>query len=148
MDHTQSLNEWLAPLVEKLGISQRKRLLHALKRYLLNTNQQRIKAQTNPDGSPFSPRRAAAQAKGLRNKRGPMFSKLRTTRHLRSSTNAQQTTVGFKGRNSYIARQHQEGITDTSGKYPIQTLKRQLLGITENDEQNILDIVFTHISEN
>lgn len=147
MDHTQSLNDWLAPLVEKLSIGQRKRLLQKLKRQLLSTNQQRIKAQTNPDGSPFSPRHSAVPAKGLRNKRGPMFSKLRTTKHLRSSSNAQQVTVGFKGRNSFIARQHHEGITDSSGKYPIKTIKRQLLGITPDDEQNILDIVFTHISE-
>lgn len=147
MNNIQSLNDWLTPLTKELSLGQRKRLLQSIKKYLVSINQQRIKSQTNPDGSTFIPRVAAIESKGLRNKRGPMFSKLRTAQHLRATATADQAVIGFKGRSSYIANQHQEGLTDTSGKYPINTPKRQLLGITADDEQHIMDMVFMQLAE-
>lgn len=140
-----SLNDIVAPLLQKLSPVRRKTLLRKIITQLRDSNQQRIKAQENPDGSPFAPRVIKENVKGLRHKRGPMFSKLRLNKHLKLQVNSSEATLGFSGRTSLIARQHQEGIADTSGARTIPTTKRQLLGITVNDEQEIIELIIKEI---
>jgi len=140
--NTEALNSWLQPLIHDMSLGERKRLLLSVRRYLVQANRQRIQSQTDPDGVAFQAR--APAPKGLRHKRGPMFTKLRTGKHLTGTSNAQEASIGFTGRSSFIARQHQEGLPDTSSKRPIHTPERKLLGISDQDEQHILDLVLTH----
>lgn len=141
-----SLTDVLAPMLNKLSPVRRKVILRKIVMRLRDRNQQRIKAQQNPDGSPYAARKAPVEVKGLRNKRGPMFTKLRLAKHLQTNVNINEATVGFSGRTGTIALQHQEGTPDASGRFAIQTKKRQLLGITDEDEKMILDIVFDELS--
>lgn len=142
------ISDVIAPLLDKLSPARRKIILRKIVTHLRGTNQQRIKAQQNTDGTPFAPRKLTTEFKGLRNKRGPMFSKLRLNKHLRSQVSTNEALLGFGGRTGVIARQHQEGLTDNSSGNAIPTQKRQLLGITPGDEQAILEIVFQFLSEN
>lgn len=143
---TDSLSDVIAPLLNKLSPVHRKIILRKIITQLRDSNQQRIKAQENPDGSAFAPRKVQPEVKGLRNKRGPMFTKLRLNKHLRLQLYTNEATVGFSGRAGIIAQQHQEGSPDTSNRFPMPTTQRQLLGITANDEQQILSIVFDELS--
>lgn len=142
---TASLNDVINPLLDKLSPVRRKIILRKIITRLRDNNQQRIKAQQNPDGSPYVPRKLHPEIKGLRKKRGPMFTKLRLNKNLRLLVATNEATVGFGGRTGIIARQHQEGITDTSGGHAIPTTQRQLLAITAEDEQTILEIIFDEL---
>lgn len=142
-----SINQVLAPLIDKLTPTRRKIILRKIMTHLRGSNQQRIKAQENPDTTPYAPRKLNTAVKGLRQKRGPMFSKLRLNKHMGLRVSANEAVLGFTGRTGLIARQHQEGITDNTGGKAIPTTKRQLLGITADDEQAILSIVFDHLDQ-
>lgn len=142
-----TLNDFITPLLNKLSPVQRQIILKKLIAQLRDNNQQRIKAQQNPDGSAYTPRKSNPEIKGLRHKRGAMFSKLRLSKHLRLQINANEAALGFSGRNGLIARQHQEGIPDTSNSRIIPTTKRQLLGITADDEDAILDLLLRELAQ-
>lgn len=141
-----SISDVLGPMLNKLNPGRRKLLLREVAAYLRNSNQQRIKTQQEPDGTPFAPRKLATQYKNLKSKRGPMFSKLRLNKHLQLRVSDSEASIGFSGRTAFIARQHHEGLADTSNYQRIPTTKRQLLGITAEDEKNILEIIFNGLS--
>lgn len=143
---TSNFNDVVNPLLNKLSPIRRKIILRKVITQLRDNNQQRIKSQQNPDGSPFAPRKLQQQVKGLRHKRGPMFSKLRLNKHLRLQVSGTDAVLGFSGRTGAIAYQHQEGEPDNSEGVSIPTTKRQLLGITPEDEQVILEIIFKELA--
>lgn len=149
-ENLQQLEAWAAPLLRKLQPAQRNKLSRAVGTALRRSQQRRIAAQQNPDGSGFAPRRAptAARAKAGRIKRKAMFARIRQAKHLRARGTAQEATVGFLGRVSRIARVHQEGRSDrVSPDGPRVTYpRRELLGFTPADEQLVRDLLIDHLT--
>lgn len=145
----QALETWAAPLLQRLQPAERGRLSRAIGTTLRRSQQRRIAAQKNPDGSTYVPRRkqAAGRERAGRIKRAAMFRKLRQAKHLRIRANPHQVSVGFFGRAARIARVHQEGLTDAVSKNGrrITYEKRQLLGLTPAETERIKDIVLNHI---
>lgn len=135
----ERLEAWVAPMLQRLQPAERNRLARKVGTALRRSQQKRIAAQRNPDGSTYAPRRPAPprRAKAGRIKRGAMFAKIRQARHLRVRANAQEVSVGFSGRVSRIARIHQEGRADTVGtnRKRITYERRLLLGFSQADEQ-------------
>jgi Phage virion morphogenesis family len=72
-----------------------------------------------------------------------MFRKLRTYSLLKSGSNANEAWAGFSGRAARIGRVHQDGGFDRAGPKgkSVRYAKRQLLGLTAADEQQILDLL-------
>jgi len=103
----QRLENWVAPLLQQLQPAQRSRLARAVGTALRRSQQQRIAAQKDPDGSPYAARRnpPSRRAKAGRIKRGAMFAKIRQAR-----ANPNEVAVGFTGRVSRIAMVHQEAV--------------------------------------
>lgn len=147
MDNLQQLEAWCEPLLARLQPMERRALARKLGTELRRSQQQRIAAQRNPDGSAYEPRRA--QAAAGRVKRGAMFRKIRQGAHLRTRANADQVSVGFAGRVARIARVHQEGLADeveTGGawaRYP----RRELLGFTDADRARIHELLLEHLGD-
>lgn len=155
MDDLSALEDWAGPLLAKLAPAARREAAIAIARALRRSQQQRIAAQKNPDGTPFAPRKARQQLLGrkLREKAGrikrrAMFAKLRTAKLLKIDTDADGLAIGWAGRVARIARVHQEGLESEVApggakyKYPV----RQLLGISPAERDMIRDMLLEFLA--
>lgn len=147
-DDLQQLESWLTPLIEKLSPKERRFLAREVARDLRIANRERIKAQTNPDGTPYEPR-SEIRGRSGRIRRKAMFTKLRTAKYLRIKTTADTAEVGFLGRINRIARVHHYGLRDRveKGGPQHQYARRELVGITKNDRNVIFNSVISHLSK-
>lgn len=156
MSGNLSIESFAADLIAGLEPSARKALAQDIARQLRASQQRRIAAQLNPDGSGFAPRkpqlRPGGSTLGVRHRKGAikrqMFAKLRTAKYLKARGTADAAIVGFTAAVSRIARVHQLGLRDRVSKtgaeadYPA----RQLLGITADDEALILELTTAHLA--
>ena len=144
MNDLQQLEQWAEPLLRKLSRTQRNALARTLGTELRRSQQQRIKAQQNPDGSDYAPRKL--QEKTGHIKRRAMFAKLRLNKHLRTASNPSSVSVGFFSRVSRIARVHQKGLRDRvrKGGPEVKYEQRGLLGFSEQDKAFITDHLLEH----
>lgn len=147
LNELKQLEQWITPLINKLSPTERRVLAREVARDLRLANRNRIKAQTNPDGTPFE---ARTQLRGRSGqiRRKAMFSKISTAKYLRIKTNANAAEVGFLGSVNRIARIHQYGLRDRveKGGPQHQYARRELIGITEKDADRIGDSVLNHLT--
>lgn len=141
-DELRALEDWAGALLAKLEPKQRRQLNQGIARKLRRSQQQRIAAQRNPDGTPYAPRKARQP---LRSKQGrvkqKMFTKLRQARHLKLQSDASSIALGFLARTARLARVHQYGLRDRPGKGQddVQYSRRELLGFASADLEMIRD---------
>lgn len=133
MGELQKVDAWLTALLANLEPAARKRMMRELAQQLRRNQQNNIRLQRNPDGTGYEPRRVTARTKKGRIKR-QMFTKLRTTKYLKTAASADSASVEFAGRVQRIARVHHYGLRDrVSRKGPeVRYAERRLLGL--NDE--------------
>lgn len=135
MADLEALETWLSPLLQKLDGRGRAQLARKAAQQLRRSQQQRIRAQVNPDGSPFE----ARKPRDLRGKKGRikrrMFEKLKMARYLKAKGTPQQAVIGFAGRVSRIARVHQYGLKDRAERGAPEVLyaRRELLGLSDEE---------------
>jgi len=147
MTDFERLEPWLNDLLQKLSGKERLKLTRGLARELRQRNQSRIKRQIAPDGTPYQPRKTTARQKKGGIKRSAMFTKLRLSKHLKTSATAQSATIAFMGRVGRIAEVHHRGLRDTvTGRIKYQYPERQLLGMPEHDINYIADRVLQMIN--
>ncbi len=146
-DDLARLEHWAAPLLARLQPTERRQLTRSLARALRKSQQQRIRKQQNPDGSPY-PSRRSQQRQG-RIKRKAMFVKLRQVRHLKATSDSNGMVVGFMGRVARIARVHQLGLQDqvSPGGPTVNYQRRELLGFSADDMQLIEQLLMEYFSE-
>lgn len=147
-DPLVALEQWAAPLLLKLEPGQRRRLTRTVAVELRRSQQRRIAAQQNPDGSPYAPRKRELRSKAGRVKRNAMFVRLRQAKHLRLISTANEASVGFVGRVARIARIHQEGQSDVVNRSGLRVRyeRRELLGFTAADRERIRDLLIEHLT--
>ena len=115
---------------------------------LRRSQQQRIVAQRNPDGTAYAPRKP----RKLRGKVGrikrQMFTKLRQAAHLKLRSTPDTIAISFMGRVARIARVHQYGLRDRPDRCQaeVQYERRELLGFTEADLELIRDQLLEHLT--
>lgn len=148
-DELRALEDWAGALLAKLDPKQRRLLNQGIARKLRRSQQQRIAAQRNPDGTPYAPRKARQP---LRSKQGrvkqKMFTKLRQARHLKLQSDASSIAIGFLARTARLARVHQYGLRDRPGKGQddVQYSRRELLGFALADIEMIRDELLDHLA--
>ncbi len=110
--------------------------MRQLAQELRRTQQQNIRMQRNPDGSSYEPRKVTARSKKGRIKR-QMFTKLRTTKYLKTAASADSASVQFEGKVQRIARVHHYGLRDrVSRKGPeVRYAERRLLGVSSTTRE-------------
>ncbi|EPV8688037.1 MULTISPECIES: phage virion morphogenesis protein [Pseudomonas] len=149
MADLDALEDWAGPLLRKLEPAGRAKLARAVAQQLRRSQQQRIQAQRSPDGTPFTPRREhkLREKQGRVKKKAKMFQKLRTSTYLKAQGDARGLSVGFAGRIARIARVHQYGLRDRiAPRGPAaQYEKRELLGFTPADQDQLKDLVLAHL---
>lgn len=147
-DDLQQLEDWAGVLLAKLGAGERRKLNQDIARELRRSQQQRIAAQQNPDGSPYAPRKPRQNLRGKQGRvKRKMFTKLRTAKYLKLQSSADSIAIGFLGRTARIARVHQHGLRDRAekGAPDTQYAERQLLGFTDADLDLIRDRLLEHL---
>lgn len=141
-------DDQLAGLLAALSPAGRRKLAGEIAKQLRAAQQQRIKQQKAPEGSPYHARkRQPLRAKTGRIKRA-MFQKLRTSRYMKASGRENSAVVEFTGKVQRIARVHQYGLKDRPNQHAkdVQYAERQLLGFSFSDKQLIEKLIIIHLS--
>ncbi len=150
MADLEALEDWAAGLLGRLHPSARNKLARNVGQALRRSQQQRIIAQRNPDGSKYAPRKQ----RNLRGKQGrikrkvKMFQRLRTASFLRVQGDGRAISVGFTGRVARIARVHQYGLRDRAepGAPDVKYEQREVLGFTDADLDLIRDQLLSYLT--
>lgn len=135
MNEFKPFDDKLAGLIGALSPASRRKLAAKIAKQLRAAQQQRIKQQKAPDGTPYQARkRQPLRAKKGRIKRA-MFQKLRTNRYMKASGRNDSAVVEFTGRVQRIAQIHQLGLKDRPNPHAqdLQYPERQLLGFSKED---------------
>jgi phage virion morphogenesis protein len=139
MDGLQAFDDRLSALINNLSPQSRKQMAAAIAKRLRASQQQNIKRQQAPDGTPYKPRKRQP----LRGKKGrvkrEMFTKLRTAKNLKAKGNSDDAAVQFTGNVQRMARVHHYGLRDRAsrGGKEVQYEARPLLGFNEADIEMI-----------
>lgn len=139
MNGLEAFDGRLAALIANLSPATRKEMARNIAKRLRASQQQNIKRQQAPDGTPFAPRRAQP----VRNKKGrvkhEMFKKLRTAKYMKAKGSADDAVVEFTGKVQRMARVHHYGLRDRPARGVKEVLyeERPLLGFSKLTEQHI-----------
>ncbi|MCE6966069.1 phage virion morphogenesis protein [Enterobacter sp. MW07] len=147
MSDLKPFDDRLAGLIASLSPAGRRKLAGDIAKELRTAQQQRIKQQKAPDGSPYQARkRPPLRAKTGRIKRA-MFQKLRTSRYMKASGRENSAVVEFTGKVQRIARIHQYGLKDRPNIHAqdVQYAERQLLGFSQADKHLIEKLIIIHL---
>lgn len=149
MSDFKPFDDKLAGLLSSLSPAGRRKLAGDIAKELRKSQQQRIKQQKAPDGSPYQARkRQPLRAKKGRIKRA-MFQKLRTSRYMKASGRENSAVVEFTGKVQRIARVHQYGLKDRPNPHAqeVQYAERQILGFNSADNQLVERLIIKHLSK-
>ncbi|EKS6742306.1 phage virion morphogenesis protein [Enterobacter ludwigii] len=150
MSELKPFDDRLAGLIGALSPAGRRKLAAEIAKELRRSQQQRIKQQKAPAGTPYQARkRQPLRAKSGRIKRA-MFQKLRTSRYMKASGRDDAAVVEFTGKVQRIARVHQLGLKDRPKRHSQDILypKRQLLGFSQADKHLIEGLTNAHLTNN
>lgn len=136
----------LAGLIAKLSPQSRKSLAVAVSKRLRAGQQQHIKRQQAPDGTPYAPRKTRLRNKKRLRDRA-MFSKLRTARYLKAQVNSDAAVVEFVGRVQRMVNVHHFGLRDrpTPHSEAVKYEARPLLGFNADDAKAIEDVIMQYL---
>jgi phage virion morphogenesis protein len=147
MSELQLVNDRLEALISSLSAPARKEMARSIGRKLRASQQQNIKRQQAPDGTPFKPRKTQP----VRSKKGrikrEMFAKLRTAKYMKTQASPNEAVIEFAGNVQRMARVHHFGLRDRPSrrsKYVTFT-SRPLLGINKYNLQVIEDAILKNI---
>ncbi|MEN4561934.1 phage virion morphogenesis protein [Pantoea agglomerans] len=141
MSELQLVNDRLEALISSLSAPARKEMARSIGRKLRASQQQNIKRQQAPDGSPFKPRKAQP----VRSKKGrikrEMFAKLRTAKYMKANASPNEAVIEFAGNVQRMARVHHYGLRDKASQSSkdVQYEARPLLGLNERDFEIIMN---------
>jgi phage virion morphogenesis protein len=148
MSDLQLVNDRLNALIGNLSPSSRKEMARNIAKKLRASQQQNIKRQQAPEGTPYKPRKEQP----IRGKKGrvkrEMFAKLRTAKYLKARATTNEATVEFVGRVQRMVRVHQYGLRDRPSRASkdVRYEARPLLGINAYDSEKIIEIIMLYLS--
>lgn len=143
MSELTALQERLAGLIASLSPAARRQMAAEIAKKLRTSQQQRIKRQQTPDGTPY----AARKRQPVRSKKGrikrEMFAKLRTSRFMKAKGSDSAAVVEFTGKVQRMARVHQYGLKDQPNRNSrdVQYEARPLLGYSSSDLQKVESLI-------
>lgn len=143
MSKFKPFDDRLNGLIAALSPASRRKLAGEIAKELRKSQQQRIKQQKAPDGSPYQARkRQPLRAKTGRIKRA-MFQKLRTSRYMKATGRENRAVVEFTGKVQRIAQIHQCGLKDRPNNHSqyVKYAERKLLGLNHGDTDMIEQIL-------
>ncbi|NIE70332.1 phage virion morphogenesis protein [Pantoea sp. Acro-807] len=134
------VNDRLNALIGNLSPQSRKEMALNIAKKLRASQQQNIKKQQSPDGTPYKPRKEQPICGKKGRVKREMFAKLRTAKYLKARATTNEAVVEFAGKVQRMVRVHQYGLRDRPSRSSkdIRYEPRPLLGINEE----IVDIIY------
>lgn len=148
MSDLQLVNDRLNALINNLSTPARKEMARTIAKKLLASQQQNIKRQQAPNGTPFKPRKPQPIRSKKRRVKREMFAKLRTAKYMKTQATSNESLIEFTGRVQRMVRVHHYGLRDRpsrNGK-EVQYEARPLLGISQKDLDIIESVVINSLS--
>lgn len=144
MSEFDVFDQRLAALIGNLSPASRKEMAKNIAKKLRASQQQNIKRQQAPDGTPFAPRKSPSIRKKKGRVKREMFAKLRTAKYMKAKGTSDDATVEFIGKAQRLAKVHHYGLRDRpalKGK-DVQYESRPLLGISVDDFELIENEIY------
>lgn len=150
-DDVSQIKTAFAQLLQNISKPRRRLLYQQIGRELARSQRRRVKAQQNPDGTAYEPRKPQkVRSKKPKNRvKGKMFKRIPSPSHLKLRKNENGITLGYSGGDAAIARVHQFGLKSrVSDKSAIkaQYAQRELLGFTDEDIDMIENFIIKQLS--
>ncbi|TCL03710.1 phage virion morphogenesis protein [Sodalis ligni] len=147
MNKLEYFNQRLEGLIAALSPKARKALAATIAKKLRTSQQQRIKRQQAPDGTPYVPRKPQPLRKKKGRVKREMFCKLRTNRYLKTKGSSDSAVVEFTDRVQRMARVHHYGLRDKVSAHNkiIKYENRALIAIYKIDYELIKKIIYLYI---
>ena len=145
-----ALEDWTGTLLARLAPAARRQLLTRLARNLRRSQQQRLQAQRNPDGTAFVQRKPKPTLRGKQGRvKARMFTRLRLAKYLKATATDHEIRVGFGGRAARIAKVHQLGERDrpAPGQAAVKYPARQVLGLTPAELEQLREALLLHLAQ-
>ncbi|MBY4837537.1 phage virion morphogenesis protein [Pantoea sp. DY-5] len=149
MSDLQLVNDRLNALIGNLSPSSRKAMARNIAKKLRASQQQNIKRQQAPDGTPFKPRKAQP----IRSKKGrvkrEMFAKLRTAKYMKAQATSNEAVIEFTGRVQRMVWVHHYGLLDspTLNSKKIRYPQRPLIGLNLEITKEIHKIIIEGLNK-
>lgn len=146
-DDLNRLTSWADGLLASMEPAARRQLAGEMARTLRASQAQRIRANRQPDGSPMAPRKPQPKLKTNRGRlRRKMFFKISSPAWLKARANEHQALVEFAGTANRLATIHQYGLKDRIKGREISYPARELLGITEQELDQLETTLLAHLT--
>ena len=148
MPDLQRLENWLAPLLANLQPAQQRALSRQLAMHVRRANQQTMAGQKSPDGQAWEPRKHRSRDRAGRLRQGPMFRKLRSSRHMKAQGLTNEAVIQFVGRAARIASVHHYGLRDlvAPGGAQYDYPARPLIGVPDALADELVDLVLQQLT--
>ncbi|CNF52121.1 prophage tail completion protein [Yersinia enterocolitica] len=145
MNELKPFDDALAGLIASLTPKARKALAVTVAKRLRASQQQRIKRQQAPDGTPYATRKSQPLRKPKGRIKREMFAKLRTARYIKANSSPDAAVVEFAGRVERMAAVHHFGLRDRPNVHSkdVQYDERPLLGFSQQDITIIEEIIIS-----
>lgn len=152
IEDLDQLQTWIGDMLAGLEPGRRRAMALRIAKQLRRANAERIRAQVQPDGSAFVPRKPQKGTRGRvgtikqRRQSRKMFARLRRFDNLKAEASAEEAVVGFRNPAvARVARVHQLGLRDRvtrDGRSPQYDYpERVILGFAEGDEDEVFQAV-------
>ncbi|HDL7470235.1 TPA: phage virion morphogenesis protein [Yersinia enterocolitica] len=147
MNELKPFDDALAGLIASLTPKARKTLAVTIAKRLRASQQQRIKRQQAPDGTPYAARKSQPLRKPKGRIKREMFAKLRTARYMKANSNPDEAVIEFAGRVERMARVHHFGLRDRPSVHSqeVKYEERPLLGFDYNINKDIENIIYNSL---
>ncbi len=149
MNELKPFDDALAGLIANLSPKARKALAVTVAKRLRASQQQRIKRQQAPDGTPYAARKSQPVRKPKGRIKREMFVKLRAARYMKANSSPNDAVVEFAGRVKRMAAVHHFGLRDRPNAHSkdVQYDERPLLGFGQQDIAIVEDLLFLELSK-
>ncbi|MBR7631617.1 phage virion morphogenesis protein [Aeromonas popoffii] len=147
-DDLSRLTHWADGLLASMEPAARRQLAGEMARKLRDSQAGRIRTNIQPDGSPMTQRKPQPKLKKGRGRlRRKMFFKITSRTWLKASATQSQAVVEFVGTANRLATIHQYGLKDRIKGREIRYPTRKLLGITEQERDQLETTLLTHLTK-
>ncbi|HHQ4468335.1 TPA: phage virion morphogenesis protein [Aeromonas veronii] len=146
-DELSRLTSWADGLLASMEPAARRQLAADMARKLRDSQASRIRTNIQPDGSPMTLRKPQPKLKKGRGRlRRKMFFKISSKTWLKASATPSQVVVEFVGTARRLATIHHYGLKDRIKGREISYPTRELLGITEQELDQLENTLLAHLS--
>ena len=141
---------YIEGMLTALSAGQRRVFFSRLSRELARINATRMRANVNPDGQAFEPRKPQTRLRAKRGKVRRMFQKLPNHLQIKSSEN--HIEIGFPNNAAgRIAEIHHYGEMDAPNQdkpaWKVRYPQRQLIGLSDSDQQLIVGRIMEQVMQ-